>query len=46
MLAINESVKLQQQDENGALSFSPRNVQVCAPVSRHLLVELRRSGNG
>ena len=26
MLAFNESVKLQQRDENGALSFSPRSI--------------------
>ena len=46
MLSINESVKLQQRDEYGALSFSPRGVQVCAPVSHHLLVDLRWVGSG
>ncbi len=46
MLSINESVKLQQRDEYGALSFSPRGVQVCAPVSHHLLVDLRWLGSG
>jgi len=45
MLSINESVKLQRRDGNGALSFSPRSVQVCDPVSRDLLVDLRWLGN-